>query len=55
MPLDQLIKNSKMRNLCLQYPIILDANNSKHILIFRRLIEWSMSEGRWSGWMADKS
>ena len=40
-----------MRN----FPLILDAKDPKHMLVFRRMIEWTMTKGIWSGSMAEVS
>lgn len=45
----------KLQKLMDAHPLILDAKNQKHVLVFRRMLEWSMCQGRWSGWMAEQS
>lgn len=49
------LKHPKIQIMLNDYPTILDADNNQHIFIFRRLLEWSMTHGRWSGHMGDLS
>ena len=47
--------NRKMKKYIKIYPLYLDHNNEEHILMFRRVLEIAMSQGRWTGFMADLS
>ena len=44
--------DTKVKRLIDDFPTILDSNNEKHILVFRRLIEKSMACGYWHGSIA---
>jgi hypothetical protein len=43
------LKHPSVQKMLNNYPIVLDSKNPKHVFIFRRLIEWSMTHGRFSG------
>lgn len=37
------------------FPLHLNSSNPKHILVFRRVLEWSHTHGLWHGFMAETS
>ena len=47
--LSLVIKNKKIRSFIEKYPVKLTYKNGRHIYMFRRILEWSMHEGRWTG------
>lgn len=38
-----------------QYPLKLDYKNKEHVDGFKKLLEWSLTQGRWAGFMAEVS
>lgn len=45
----------KFNKLINNFPLILNAENPKHVLVFRRMLEWSMTKGFWAGSVGDLS
>lgn len=57
--MDKLTENflslAKVRKLISRGPIMMDSSNEEHTLIFRRILELSISQGRWFGATSRKS
>lgn len=45
-------KRKRVQNLLEKFPLFLENNNEKHILVFRRLLECSLKYGYWNGSVA---
>lgn len=45
------LSNNSVYNLLMKSPLYLDAEDEMHLLTFRKILEISMSQGRWSGAM----
>lgn len=43
--------DGKVRKLVKKCPLFLDAEDETHVLVFRKILEVSLSQGRWSGEM----
>lgn len=43
------LNNAKIKQLLSKSPMILDDKNQEHILVFRRVLEIAVSQGRWFG------
>lgn len=52
---DNFLSNSKVRNLLKETPIHLNDTDEEHILVFRRVLEVAISQGRWYGMMPEVS
>lgn len=46
---ESFLDNVKVRKLVNGCPTIIDAENEQHVLIFRRILEVSLSQARWNG------
>jgi hypothetical protein len=44
--------NTKINSFVKKCPLFLDADDEFHVLMFRRILELSLSQGRWSGEMS---
>lgn len=47
----EVINNNNLKIL-LDYPLKLYDDDPKHLIIFRRILEWYMTYGIWNGQMA---
>lgn len=45
------IDNSKARRLIVDTPLFLDSKKSKHVLIYRRILELAHQDWRWLGFV----
>ena len=48
-------ENIFVKQLLEMTPIKISAQNQKHIIVFRRLLEISLSQGRWMGFFPEVS
>lgn len=53
--MNDILYHPNFIKLIRNYPLMLNAKNPKHLLVFRRMIEWSMTKGFWAGTMAEES
>jgi hypothetical protein len=47
-----IFSNKKIKEFIDQEPLRINYYNSDHVFMFRRILEWSMHQGRWSGKVA---
>ena len=52
---EDFLAHAKIKRLVTESPILLDAENSGHVLIFRRILEVAITQCRWAGVMARES
>lgn len=48
-------QNSKVVKLMSMTPILISDDNENHIVVFKRMLELMMSQGRWMGWFPQVS
>jgi hypothetical protein len=53
--MENIFMDRKMKKYIKKYPLFLNKNDGEHILMFRRIIEISLSQGRWNGFMPEIS
>lgn len=51
----EFLKIKTVSRIMIDYPLMLDGRNRSHVAAFKRLLEWSMTQGRWSGSCAKPS
>ena len=54
-PSTDFLGNTVVRRYVLSGKIIMDASKEEHIMKFRRILEYSMAQGRWNGFFAMES
>lgn len=52
---EHFLLNPKVKDLVEKGPINLDCKNKFHIIIFRKILEHALTQGRWHGRMAQVS
>jgi len=43
--------SSNVKKILIRSPLIGNDSNKKHVAVFRRILEISMTQGRWSGFV----
>lgn len=46
-----ILTDSEVKTILTEFPLSLDSNNPKHIIVFKRLLEWSQANYYWNGEM----
>jgi len=49
------LDSAKVRKLLNMCPVLLEYTDERHVLVFRRLLEIALTQGRWTGVMSEVS
>ncbi len=54
-PAEGFLADPRMRAFLTRWPLVLRGDNEHEVLIFRRILEMAMAQGRWAGHMGPSS